>query len=120
MSMDEAATLIAALESAVAYLRRLPVVPATVIKIRELEGVLECANAKAFRCARRGQAFSPVGIPLLEAVLVNDQLTLRSDLTVGRAGLLWSAVAGEGVVLHLKANADCVAAETCPDQTGSS
>lgn len=98
--MDRVDILAAALEDAVMYLRRLPVVPATSMKIHELEAALVAPPPRA----QSAEARSPAGLSLLEVEVSEGKLTLRTDLPRERAGMLWRALAGEGMQVVLRSS----------------
>lgn len=90
--------LATALEDAVAYLRQLPVVPATSLKIRDLEAVLASESTPA----QRAEARSASGLTLFEAEVSKGKLNVRTDLPAERATVLWRALFGEGVHVVLQ------------------
>lgn len=64
-----------ALESAVAYLKRLPLVPTTAEEVRRADAVLRNVAPST---VLRGERYYPSGVMFVRAELVGDVLTLSS------------------------------------------
>lgn len=87
---------------AVAYLQRLPRVPATAAMIEDLQDSLTQADAVARRTELSATSYTPVGEMLLKATVRGHELFLTTDLQRGRAAALWQALADDGLHLQLR------------------
>lgn len=91
------------LQAAIDYLRRFPVVPVTAAKIRELERILIKKNAPEFESVSVGELVTPVGVPLLRAVVSQKTLTLASLAPPTFEFHLVRQLRGQGVQIKLDA-----------------
>lgn len=89
-------TLKEAIQGAIDYMRRLPVVPATHEQIRKLQLVLEAVPVGQLG----GQCYDPVGRVLIDAQLRGQVLSVRTCFEDGEADVLYRHLK-DGVLIEL-------------------
>lgn len=90
-------TLKEAIQGAIDYMRRLPVVPATHEQIRKLEKVLDAVPSGTLG----GQCYDPVGRVLIDVQLRGQVLSLRTNFERGEADDLHHHLK-DGLVIELE------------------
>lgn len=88
------AVLEAALKDAIAYMERLPPVPATYAQVRSMRTALNNPASPPI-----WEYWTPVGELALQATVEGRALTLHTSMAFARAKPIWDAMANDGLTV---------------------